>query len=376
MRSRSAGRIIPPKRSGSRFHLHCRTDGPVCPGGHDRPNVTAWSDGGLVPESNRCYKMRAILVTFPKLRYSGFSNTACATTLPLPYSPPSMSGYTRAVERPGSGVEVVWSDVSGNEDGFRIEMSDHGLASWAAVGTVGPNTTSFMAAFPLCYRVFAFNASGDSQSPLPGCTAPAALTNLAATVIGGGAIELTWTDNSAVEDEYQVSYGHYGCESEGNTNEWLIASLPANSTSFLTGPATYSGYTYDYYAVGPLRGELWGSGVRGRSLAAIRRYVMPPLRFKSVALLIVAAASGAYASAAPPPPKEVGYYDSVFIFDTHTNNLVLRAHVTNSNGLPATDGVVVFEYCSYKGLPPRDITRAGRSGPAAHVLTGQASGSS
>lgn len=84
---------------------------------------------------------------------------------------------------------------------------------------------------------------------------------------------------------------------------------------------------------------------------------MPPLRFKSVALFIVAAASGAYASAAPPPPKEVGYYDLVFIFDTHTNNLVLRAHVTNSNGLLATDGVVIFEYCSYKGLPPRDITR-------------------
>ena len=79
-----------------------------------------------------------------------------------------MTSYTGAVERPGSGVEIFWSDGSGNEDGFRIEMSDYGLASWVPVGTVGPNTRSFMAAFPLCYRVFAFNAAGDSESSIPG----------------------------------------------------------------------------------------------------------------------------------------------------------------------------------------------------------------
>ena len=226
--------------------------GPFAPAATTGPNVTTWSDGGLVPESNRCYKVRAILVTFPNLKYSGFSNKACATTLPLPYSPPNMSSYTPfAVERPGSGVEVVWIDGSGNEDGFRIEMSDYGLASWVAVGTVGPNTTSFMAAFPLCYRVFAFNAAGDSQSSIPGCTAPAALTNLAATVIGDGTIELTWTDNSAVEDEYQVSYGLGGCQD--SFDEWVMASLPANSTSFRTW-SFYGGVcTHDYFVVTPLR---------------------------------------------------------------------------------------------------------------------------
>ena len=82
---------------------------------------------------------------------------------------------------------------------------------------------------------------------------------------------------------------------------------------------------------------------------------MPPLRFKSVALFIVAAASGAYASAAPPPPKEVGIYDLFFIVNI-ANELVLRAHVTDSLGNPATDGVVVFEYCSYPGRS-NDITQ-------------------
>jgi hypothetical protein len=39
--------------------------------------------------------------------------------------------------------------------------------------------------------------------------------------------------------------------------------------------------------------------------------------------------------------------------------LVVNAHITDlSSGLPAQGGLVVFQYCSYKGLPPNDITRA------------------
>jgi hypothetical protein len=41
-----------------------------------------------------------------------------------------------------------------------------------------------------------------------------------------------------------------------------------------------------------------------------------------------------------------------------TDELILAAHVTTSSGVAATSGTVTFEYCSYKGLPPNDITRA------------------
>jgi len=37
--------------------------------------------------------------------------------------------------------------------------------------------------------------------------------------------------------------------------------------------------------------------------------------------------------------------------------LVLKAHVGDSNQQPAQRGVVIFQYCSLKGLPPNDITR-------------------
>ena len=66
-----------------------------------------------------------------------------------------------------------------------------------------------------------------------------------------GTIELTWTDNSAVEDEYQVSYGLGGCQD--SFDEWVMASLPANSTSVRTW-SFYGGVcTHDYFVVTPLR---------------------------------------------------------------------------------------------------------------------------
>src|SRR6266568_9427337 len=45
--------------------------------------------------------------------------------------------------------------------------------------------------------------------------------------------------------------------------------------------------------------------------------------------------------------------------------LILGAHVADSSGLPAQGGAVTFQYCSYKGLPPNDITRADEAPTAA-----------
>jgi hypothetical protein len=44
--------------------------------------------------------------------------------------------------------------------------------------------------------------------------------------------------------------------------------------------------------------------------------------------------------------------------------LILGAHVEASGG-PARSGTVIFQYCSYKGLPPNDITRADEAPSAA-----------
>jgi hypothetical protein len=61
-------------------------------------------------------------------------------------------------------------------------------------------------------------------------------------------------------------------------------------------------------------------------------------------------------SAAARPEKVVGIYELEFAVNT-VGELILQAHIEDPSGNPATDGVVVFQYCSYKGLPPKDITQ-------------------
>ena len=53
-----------------------------------------------------------------------------------------------------------------------------------------------------------------------------------------------------------------------------------------------------------------------------------------------------------------GIYQEVSSLAVSSQELILKAYVTDSSGLPAQKGSVTFEYCSYKGGPPNDITRA------------------
>jgi len=77
---------------------------------------------------------------------------------------------------------------------------------------------------------------------------------------------------------------------------------------------------------------------------------------KSIFMSVVAAVSFAYASesVAAPPIKVVGTYDLNFFF---SGELILGAHIEDDQGNPATDGVVVFQYCSLLGQPRNDITQ-------------------
>ena len=83
---------------------------------------------------------------------------------------------------------------------------------------------------------------------------------------------------------------------------------------------------------------------------------MSPHSLKPLVLAVVAVVSSAYTneSVAAPPQKEVGLYNLSFQF---SGELVLDAHVTDNEQNPALDGVVIFDYCSFKGLPRNDISQ-------------------
>lgn len=83
-----------------------------------------------------------------------------------------------------------------------------------------------------------------------------------------------------------------------------------------------------------------------------------------------AAPAGARELSAKPSAAAPGVYTLTFMalvdgtlqevvsLPVETAEVILKASVTSSTGTAAQAGTVTFEYCSYKGRPPNDITRA------------------
>ena len=200
--------------------------------------VTAYTDTGLDPKRQYCYKVQAIA----QKRIIGTSNTVCAN--PLPLEPLAASNADAVLTASGS-VRITWTDNSINEDGFRVERAASDAGPWTTLVTTGPGVTSAQDASGIpnqervCYRVVAFNKAGDGAPSNTDCTAfPAAPTNLAATAMDAQTIDLSWVDNSAFEDGYEVQR----CCQTG----WVVVgNLPANATSYRdAGLVTNAQYYY------------------------------------------------------------------------------------------------------------------------------------
>jgi hypothetical protein len=219
----------------SGFEVHRSTTGPSGAFAFlvsTQVDVSSYGNGGLSGTSQYCYKIRAFRTIGGKTGYSQFSAIACATTPPPPA--PAAPANADAWPAGSTNAGVVWTDNSMDEDGFRVERSLDAGSTWITAGTAGPNTTLLYdngraSEQQVCYRVIAFSDGGDSPPSNTDCTVPpAAPTNLTWSMIDSttGEVELTWTDNSAVEDGYQVQV--FPCCSQ--PSYWV--SLPTNSTTF------------------------------------------------------------------------------------------------------------------------------------------------
>ena len=227
-------------------------------------NVTTSSDQGLAPSTQFCYRVRAVRAKGSTVT-SAFSNTACATTpAPPPPPPPAAASGTTALPLDSSSVSISWTDYSTNEEGFRLYRSIDGGAVWDSAGTVAADNQDWVGHDPqaeqrVCYRVVAFNAGGDAAPSNMACTVPpAAPTDLTLTMVDVGLFDLTWNDNSAVEDGYEVwldLWWGYCCSAPGACNaggvgsEWLVAELPANATSYRTTGSSSACESYSFYVV-------------------------------------------------------------------------------------------------------------------------------
>lgn len=229
-------------------------------------NTVAHSDGSLLPARRYCYQIRARRVTGNSVFYSEFSNTACATTL-APSSPPAGVSGVNAKPTDSHTIWVSWTDNATNEEGFRIYRSTDGGAGWTLAGAASVNQSIFedsgrQSEQLVWYRVMAFNAAGEAApSNTASTTPPAGPTNLTEQLVDAQTAELSWNDNSAVEDGYQVwlRWGYSCCPGGGACDAAIyeydtpIAELPANSTTYRYstggGSASCTFTTFGYFVM-------------------------------------------------------------------------------------------------------------------------------
>lgn len=213
-------------------------------------NTVVHSDLPYYPGQLYCYQVRAVRkTTYPdgsaSYTYSEISNTACV--IAPPPLPPAAASATDATPSSSTTMTVSWSVNSSNEEGFRVYRSTDGGNVWVLAGTAarssfgqssGFEDTGLQSERAVCYKVVAFNSGGEATASTAACaTPPSYPTSFTATRLDAQTILFSWSDNSALEDGYQVwvTWGYGVCD--GFSAGWyegesLIAELPAGSTSF------------------------------------------------------------------------------------------------------------------------------------------------
>ncbi len=182
--------------------------------------------------------------TFTQVRVTGGGSTN-----PTPPAAPSNLVATAASS---ARIDLAWADNSTNEEGFAIERSTDGV-TFTPLATVAANvityaSTGLTASTTYTYRVRATNSAGNSAYtnaagattlPATGGNAPAAPSNLTATVASATQINLSWADNSSNEDGFAVE------RSTDGTTFAPLATVAANATTYTdTGLTAATTYTY------------------------------------------------------------------------------------------------------------------------------------
>ena len=133
-----------------------------------------------------------------------------------------------------SQIRLDWEDMSGNEDGFKVERRVAGQITWSEEGAVEPDVETFLDSGLTCettyqYRVYGFNEDGPSEysNITSANTALCPPTDLSGIALSQSRISLEWLDNSGSEDNYLLE------RSLSGLNDWQsLDSLPANTETF------------------------------------------------------------------------------------------------------------------------------------------------
>lgn len=232
-------------------------------------NSTGFSHTGLAAFTEVCYQVRFFRITGAKTSFAAFSNTACATTFGPPADPSNADATPQSYY-----IAVRWNDNSTDETGFRVDTSASLGGPWESAASVSANVTTYsqnhIAEAAQCYRIVAIGAYGQSGPSNADCTIiPAAPSNLAGSRPDATTIDLTWTDNSAAEESFDLY------RMDETVGAWTLhATLPEDAVAYRdAGLVTHRRYWY--YLV-PRRDGGSGQQSGTISLVAADLSVPPP----------------------------------------------------------------------------------------------------
>ena len=169
------------------------------------------------------------------------------TAIPVPDAPSNLEAIAISSTR----IDLVWRDNSDNELGFKIERNTVVGGSYTEIGIVDADITTYsdIGVSPdttYYYKVRAYNKGGNSDytslasATTPILTPPNAPSNLAATAIASGRIDLDWWDNLDNEAGFKIERKE---GAEGGYRQ--IATLDADSKKYSdTGLVESTTYYY------------------------------------------------------------------------------------------------------------------------------------
>lgn len=188
-------------------------------------------------------------------------------------NPPAPPTNFVAVAVSSNQVRLTWGNAPTNEAGFAIERSFDAV-NFTAVADVAANLTTNLdnvaVNSSIYYRIRATNNAGFSTwvtAVTPAFGAPAAPSNLAATLTATNQLTLVWVNSAS-----NATGLHVERSLDGTSYSW-ITSLATNMTSYADGGLLYStAYFYRIRATNSAGASLW----TGVSAATLSAPAMPP----------------------------------------------------------------------------------------------------
>ena len=169
-------------------------------------------------------------------------------------------------------IDLLWNDMSTNEDGFRIQV--HAAGVWSDAWTTPADTAHFTIAgltpnTTYTFRVYAYNGDGASDYSNTATTitppedvAPAAPTDLEATALSPYSIRLNWVDASVNETGFRV-------EAHADGGWFLVEETAANAVSVVhDGLMPNTLYEYRVRAFNIAGSSAWSESASARTPGA------------------------------------------------------------------------------------------------------------